>query len=105
MAKIIAVVIFGFILAGPHLAEAECAWVLWNEVSRDDGQGGWIAVQAEATKRECDVAASGKVKDAASEAGAIVKGNIIRPRSLQLSYRFVCLPDTVDPRGPKGAAR
>jgi hypothetical protein len=32
----------------------------------------------------------------------MVKGNIIRPLSLPLTYRFVCLPDTVDPRGPKG---
>jgi hypothetical protein len=90
------------LLASAAMAYAECAWVLWNEVSRDNGQVGWIAVQAEGTKRDCDQAANGKVKDAASEAGAIVKGNIIRPQSLPLSYRFVCLPDTVDPRGPKG---
>jgi len=44
MAKLVAVIIFGFILAGPHLAdpwrsqtervaraEAACAWVLWWE--------------------------------------------------------------------------
>ncbi len=82
-------------------AQAECAWVLWNEVNRDDGEVVWIAVQAEAMKGECDLAVKGKVKDAASE-GAMVKGNIIRPLSLPLTYRFVCLPDTVDPGVPKG---
>jgi len=85
-------------------ASAECAWVLWNEVNRDDGGVVWIAVQAEAVKGECDVAVKGKVKDAASE-GAMVRGNIIRPLALPLTYRFVCLPDTVDPRGPTGTGR
>jgi hypothetical protein len=37
-------------------AQAECAWVLWNEVNRDDGEVVLIAVQAEAMKGECDLA-------------------------------------------------
>ena len=90
-----------FLLTSAATADAECAWVLWNEVSLDSGQVGWVAVQAETTKRDCDLSASGKVKEAASD-GAIVKGNIVRPQLLPLSYRFVCFPDTVDPRGPKG---
>jgi len=90
-----------YLLASAATAHAECAWVLWNEVNRDDGEVVWIAVQAEAMKGECELAVKGKVKDAASE-GAMVKGNIIRPLALPLTYRLVCLPDTVDPRGPKG---
>jgi len=31
-------------------AQAECAWVLWNEVNRDDGEVVWITVRAEAMK-------------------------------------------------------
>ena len=94
-------VIIALLLLWAATASAECAWVLWNEVNRDDGGVVWIAVQAEAVKGECDVAVKGKVKDAASE-GAMVRGNIIRPLALPLTYRFVCLPDTIDPRGPKG---
>jgi hypothetical protein len=54
------------LLASAATAYAECAWVMWNEVSRDNGQVDWIPVQAETTKRDCDLAAIGKVKDAAS---------------------------------------
>ena len=51
-----------YLLTSAATASAECAWVLWNEVSRDEGEVVWIAVQAEAMKGECDLAVKGKAK-------------------------------------------
>lgn len=70
-------------------ASAECAWVLWSvPVSKDETflPSRWQPIGAHATREACEA-------------------QRVRERSLQepgerLLYR--CLPDTVDPRGPKG---
>ena|SRR5207249_9741912 len=92
-----------YLLTSAATARAECAWVLWNEVRYDDGHSRWTTVQADATKEECDLATSRKVRAASSDARATVNGNIVRPRPTDpFMYRFFCLPDTIDPRGQEG---
>ena len=72
-------------------AFAECAWVLWQQLQI--GSGGWsldegkeIAFQ---TKPKCEK----RLKARAQAFAQATTG----PRPF-----LVCLPDDVDPRGPKG---
>jgi hypothetical protein len=78
-------------------AEAECAWVSWRHMSTDNPaapiSGVWEPVESFTSKGECD-----KLTELMS------KG--MKPASTDKSgHRYftelLCLPDTVDPRGPK----
>ncbi len=71
---------------------AESAWVLWDiEVPPNGSPTIYTVDSAHETREACDSLAREKAE---------------RPWNkppLQKSFvRFVCLPDTVDPRGPKG---
>ena len=72
-------------------ASAECAWVLWQELPV--ASGGWSLdtgmETAFPTKKACEKRLSARVQSFAKATTGV------RP--------FLrCLPDTVDPRGPKG---
>jgi hypothetical protein len=80
------------LLTSAATASAECAWVLWEERPIKSGQ--WrIATTSASTfeaKRSCDdTAATANSSETSRAQGS-------EPPSL-----FRCLPDTVDPRGPK----
>ncbi len=83
------------LLAVVTSASAEGAWVLWQEAL---GKGSasltleerWSPVGSHEQKRECEAdATQSNKKSFASRTGDLLR-------------RHVCLPDTVDPRGPKG---
>ena len=88
-------------------AYAECAWVLWQQQAEVSPGGSvsssdwtWLTVEANSTEAECrQVLArfdtSLGPKDADGYATVTSKGKKVRARN-------VCLPDAVDPRGPKG---
>ncbi len=69
-------------------ANAECAWVLWAQWSIANGTSsfasGLIPISGFTTKRECD------------------QERARRPQQETENGTLFCLPDTVDPRGPKG---
>jgi len=83
------------LLTSAATAYAECAWVLWQErpalskqFDLDNYKPGVFRVQ-----RECEAVAENKNRAEAM------------PRDEQSRLpqgRWLCLPDTVDPRGPKG---
>jgi len=81
------------LIASAATAHAECAWVLWEERPLKSGE--WrlatTTVSTFETKRSCDDTAAVANRSEASRAQAS------EPPSL-----FRCLPDTIDPRGPKG---
>jgi type IV secretory pathway protease TraF len=71
-------------LTSAATASAECAWVLWSaSASASLPVGAWD------TKSRCEEAKSERLR----AVGTAVE---------RTAVTFVCLPDTVDPRGPKG---
>jgi len=104
-----------FLLAGAANASADCAWVFWLEAgdartheSSSRPVSGW------GTREACEQALTQKLAsdwERDTEMDVTVDRQAGRPR-LWLRrkghpeplavYSYVCLPDTVDPRGPKG---
>jgi len=86
------VVIALCVLTSAATASAECAWVLWEERPLKSGEWRLATTTASTfeTKRSCDDTAAAANTSEARRAPAS------EPPSL-----FRCLPDTVDPRGPK----
>src|SRR5262249_46342681 len=82
-------------------ASAECAWVLWA-TNRDKGDASAIPVNGYTALRECQREQTSWENREASyqrQRASQPPGKPALP-SVAVSYR--CLPDTVDPRGPKG---
>ena len=89
-------------------ASAECAWVLWarGRASDDFRQRAsiassliavWHTQGAYQTKVECDSAARSHER---------IKRALLFPFGLEdtaMAVEAQCVPDTVDPRGPKGS--
>jgi hypothetical protein len=82
----------GELLTSATTASAECAWVLWMQVALSTGGPDQLTpLDAHPSKTVCDQAklqAQRVARDAERKVGA--------PAPV-----LVCLPDTVDPRGPK----
>jgi hypothetical protein len=78
------------LLASLGTSSAECAWVLWSRDSLLSGAEAWGVISAfsreDGGKAECERSKEGGTKRTREGASAV---------------RLVCLPDTVDPRGPK----
>ena len=72
------------LLTSAATAHAECAWVLWSASGSAS-----LPVGAWDTKSRCEEAKNERLR----AVGSTVE---------RTAVTFVCLPDTVDPRGPKG---
>jgi hypothetical protein len=97
----------------PMQAWAECAWVLWMKDSEIRTQTPWIPVGAFVTQRDCIVGAQqafdpfrGGGMSALTESGEFsLVTTTRRPGGVVVTVTLQCLPDTIDPRGPKGSGR
>lgn len=81
-------------------AGAECAWVLWQERPKHSHQ--WDLSynrSAFGTKKECDEAA--RIANDI-EMQAFIEASKHRSLVPERTVLYTCLPDTFDPRGPKG---
>ena len=94
------------LLASLGTASAECAWVLWGHMgnidlgaSPPDGSK-WNQFAAFATMAECEHS-----RETAQEGNAGVLRLFDPATAAKLKipdFLYRCLPDTIDPRGPKG---
>ncbi len=101
------------LLTSAATASGECAWVLWEERLTVSSQGGtkdWEIVATASEPKDCY---SGAGRAATNQAerwrGPLtevkIEGNQVTVSSkagFVDNFRYLCLPDTVDPRGPKG---
>jgi hypothetical protein len=71
-------------------ASAECAWVLWGQGVATQGGVMGVALAGWPRWEDCE-------KDRATRQAKVPPPNPSGPAAW-----FVCLPDTVDPRAPKG---
>ena len=96
-----------YLLTSAATAYAECAWVLWGEhIPEPSTTPVWTVYEAypqeEGGSRACMLARD-RWEDRNERARQDwVKGG--HKWSFTL-YNYHCLPDTVDPRGPKGGGR
>lgn len=81
------------LLAIVSVAHAECAWVLWLGIGTTYTPFG--AYGANAGEKDCKEAINQLMTDMRKDAKRLGE-------FLKSSSRYLCLPDTVDPRGPKG---
>ena len=107
-----------FLLTSAATAYAECAWVFWLEVSGPPShESSSRPVSGWSTREACEQAltpklASDSVKDISMDVTVDPQAGRPRlwlrrkghPEPLAV-YTYVCLPDTVDPRGPKKDGR
>jgi hypothetical protein len=91
------------LLTSAATAHAECAWVLWAATGGAPISEEWSVVQGMATAQQCDTSLRSHLKHAATVATSTVTDNVVTTKiaGTIIIIRFLCLPDTVDPRGPK----
>jgi len=84
------------------------AWVLWTHATARDQSETWTARWGYETEAACGLAATHYNVDVPATLPVERSGNTVTtrfPDGTSTRVSFVCLPDTIDPRGPKGATR
>jgi hypothetical protein len=92
-----------YLLTSAATAHAECAWVLWGNVEKGghftDGSK-WKALVAHRTQVACE-----QDRDGEQAKRRALEDTFLKATGGTDVILFRCLPDTVDPRGPKGDGR
>jgi hypothetical protein len=97
-----------YLLISAATAYAECAWVLWETITTKESQGSPEPVRAYTTKPDCDRALSDALAEFKNSPGRPARMDpqyqeaYVTMGKSTTAYGYRCLPDTVDPRGPKG---
>jgi len=115
LARRASLVVVLLLLASVSTASAECAWLRWTNHWDGTGKERWVIGQAHASKAVClaDVARAREFDQKTADTAAAKKSNVtvllredggtsIGASGETNGWRYHCLPDTIDPRGPKG---
>jgi hypothetical protein len=110
---IVATVCCLFTVATP--AYAACAWVLWHDDQSTDTRGNapprqWYLVASYPTAAECTKAIDIREADARKAKWIVDRkattdlfiGQQLSNSPYRVMSGYQCMPDTIDPRGPKG---
>ena len=104
-----------YLLTSAATAYAECAWVLWEQTNTGLAPLAWKILRVSADMTSCEAVKARTVEVAAASPptgyarerlgdSTVMEtprvGLLIGAPSTTLQYS--CLPDTVDPRGPRG---
>jgi len=85
------------LLAPAATASADGAWVLWRE-SISGSKESWLPQETHTNVSECRAAEA--VRNRAEER---IRGQTPpAEKRMRPDFSYLCLPDTIDPRGPKG---
>lgn len=103
-----------YLLISAATASAECAWVLW-EYSLSSVREAWSPDFAAQSQNACQAKIVEYIKNWRTHMRDkdLEESEVIRVNPASLTYRlkatgsevfvkYTCLPDTLDPRGPKG---
>jgi hypothetical protein len=100
-----------FLLSITTSVHAECAWVLWGETMLKSPSTPltteWRILSAGGgSERDCSARRSSWMQQTVSESGSgwSINGGAVQGKVGDIAVVVLpqCLPDTVDPRGPKG---
>jgi len=87
------------LLTSATTAHAEGAWVLWERFGEGTGDS-WTALSSEVSQWACNRAREREYAQAVRK-GVERNGQALKVNDQTFIF-YTCLPDTVDPRGPKG---
>ncbi len=105
LARIASLLVAFSLLTSTATASAECAWVMWIRASPSEANGTivgawtpWVTHGATTAAGRCEGLEprdDAKIKRALDATGLVLK------EGQYANIAWQCLPDTVDPRGPK----
>jgi len=87
-----------YLLISAATASAECAWVLWLSFTHKTGLTDIQPFGAFDSKANCEEQRIARLPDQTVEA-------LWKRNNNMIAGHAICLPDTLDPRGPKGSGR